>query len=65
MARCTLDGDAKSQPSQWPIAQILRCPHAGYWAASLATAGSMRSTCGAGHGPFATSPARWRAKRPW
>ena len=30
-----------------------------------ANAKTSRSTTGAGHGPFATSPARWRAKRPW
>ena len=40
-------------------------PLAGHCAAYFATVGSMRSTTGAGHGPFAGSPPRWRAKRPW
>ena len=63
MARRTLEAVPRSQPSLKPIAQILRCPQAGYSLASLSTKGSMQSTTGAGHGPLTWSPRRCLASR--
>ena len=60
MIRITVDGDTRC-PSCRPMAQTLRCPHAGYWLAIAITAARCRSRDGAGHGALTGWPARARA----